>query len=104
MKAETFVKYNRGIHNGTIVGRYTTGYTDAIPSLPNLAKIDNHFVVDAHYNVALFEESTTLSFSMLNLTDERPPQASMNLNYDPFTHDSRGRMYKVGLTYSWSPQ
>ncbi len=104
LKAETFVKYTHGIHNGTILGRYTTGYTDAIPSLPNLAKVDSHFVVDTHYNVALFEESTVLSFSVMNLTDEKPPQASMNLNYDPFTHDSRGRMYKVGLTYTWQPQ
>ena len=103
VKTETFLKFNRGIHNATVVGRYVSSYKDEIPSLPNLARVDNHFTVDAHYTAALFEESTLLTFSILNLSDENPPRASTNLNYDPFTHDARGRMFKLGLTYTWQP-
>ncbi len=103
-KNDVFLKYNHGIHNGTIVGRYTTGYRDLVPSVAALARIDNHFVVDMHYTVRLFDESTQLAFSVLNLMDEDPPFTSTDLNYDPFTHDPRGRIFKLSLTYAWSPQ
>jgi iron complex outermembrane receptor protein len=116
-KNDVFLKYNRGIHNGTIVGRYTTGYEDLVPPrnpavppktlgtpINGLDKIDNHFVLDMHYTVRLFDESTMIAFSILNLTDEDPPFAATDLNYDPFTADPRGRIYKLALTYTWSPQ
>ncbi len=73
-------------------------------ALNGLDKIDNFFSLDMHYNLSLFEDSTVLSFSVMNLTDEDPPFTSLNLNYDPFTHDARGRMYKIGLTYTWKPE
>ncbi|HEU4429117.1 MAG TPA: hypothetical protein VFT98_10205, partial [Myxococcota bacterium] len=104
LKTDVFTKYTRGIHTASLVGHYTTSYVDRAPALPALAKIDNLFVLDAHYVVRLFEESTALSFSIQNLTDEDPPFASTDLNYDPFTHDARGRMYKIGLTYTWQPK
>jgi iron complex outermembrane receptor protein len=102
-KAETFIRYNHGMHNAMLVGRYVTGYKDAIPSLANLGRIDSFFTIDAHYNLSLFDDSTVLSFSVMNLADKDPPFTSTNLNYDPFTHDARGRMYKLGLTYAWKP-
>jgi iron complex outermembrane receptor protein len=104
LKTDVFAKFSLGEHTGTIVGHYTTDYIDRFPSTPRLAKIDNLFVVDMHYVVRLFDETTALSFSILNLTDENPPFASTDLNYDPFTADARGRMYKIGLTYSWQPK
>jgi iron complex outermembrane receptor protein len=104
LKTDVFTKFTRGNHTATIVGHYTTSYVDVAPSLPTLAKIDNFFTVDMHYVVRLFEESTALSFSILNVSDEDPPRASTDLNYDPFTHDGRGRMFKIGLTYSWTPE
>lgn len=104
LKTDVFVKYSLAEHTATLVGRYTTDYIDRFPSVPALANIDNQFILDLTYVVRLFDESTTLSFSVLNLTDEDPPRASTDLNYDPFTHDARGRMYKIGLTYSWSPE
>jgi iron complex outermembrane recepter protein len=36
--------------------------------------------------------------SVTNLTDEDPPFARLDLNYDPFTHNGIGRTVKFSLT------
>jgi iron complex outermembrane receptor protein len=118
LKTDVFVKYSNGMHTASIVGHYITSYKDICPPTTNggalcttggtvvngLDEIDNQFVLDAHYVLRLFDDSTALSFSILNLTDEDPPHAATDLNYDPFTHDARGRMYKLALTYTWQPK
>ena len=35
----------------------------------------------------------------LNLTGTLPPWANIEQSYDGFTHDPKGRRFKVGLTY-----
>ncbi len=108
LKTDVFTKFSRGSHTATIVGHYITSYTDQLPpvntiTLQPLDKVDNFFTVDMHYVVRLFDESMALSFSIMNVGDKEPPLAGTDLNYDPFTHDGRGRMFKVGLTYTWQP-
>jgi iron complex outermembrane receptor protein len=118
IKTDVFTKFNRGSHTATIVGRYTSAYEDACPPMVNnLActnpaalpfggydKVDSFFTVDMHYVVRLFDESTALSFSIINVADKDPPPAATELNYDPLTHNPLGRMFKVGLTYTWKPE
>jgi iron complex outermembrane receptor protein len=111
LKTDVFTKFIRGPHTFTIVGHYVPSYRDTIPPLDatgavigGLDEVDNLFTVDMHYVVRLFDESTSLSFSILNASDEDPPSAATDLNYDPFTHDGRGRMFKIGLSYAWQPQ
>jgi iron complex outermembrane receptor protein len=109
LKTDTFLKFNRGTHTAQIIGHYVTSYVDQLPPRNTITgqlldKVDNFFTVDMHYVVRLFEETTALSFSILNVADKDPPLAGTDLNYDPFTHDGRGRMFKVGLTYTWQPQ
>ena len=41
---------------------------------------------------------TTLSFSVENILDTKPPFARLELNYDPFTGDAVGRTFKIGVT------
>jgi len=107
LKTDAFVKFNRGIHSAQFVGHYVTSYTDQLPPVTingPLDKVDSFFTMDFHYVARLFDESTALSFSILNLADKDPPLAGTDLNYDPFTHDGRGRIFKVGLTYTWTPE
>lgn len=40
---------------------------------------------------------TTLSFSVENILDTKPPFARLELNYDPFTGDAIGRTFKIGF-------
>lgn len=108
LKTDTFLKFNRGMHSAQIIGRYVTSYVDQLPPVnvttgKPLDTVDNFFTVDMHYVVRLFDESTALSFSIQNVADKDPPLAGTDLNYDPFTHDGRGRIFKVGLTYTMSP-
>ena len=103
VQGNVFARYDHGIHNAQLIVRYVDSYTDVRPALDSLAKIDSYVTLDLHYNVRLFNESTDLSISVLNATDEDPPQASTDLNYDAFTHNPFGRMIKLGLRYRFSP-
>lgn len=47
---------------------------------------------------------TTLSFSVDNILDTKPPFARLELNYDPFTGDAIGRTFKVGITKRFGAQ
>ena len=101
LKGNVFVKYERGIHRGQAIVRYVDSYEDVRPSLPTLAKIDSQVTLDLHYNARLFDSKALLSVSVINATDEDPPQASTDLNYDAFTHNPFGRMVKLGLRYTF---
>ncbi len=104
LKGNVFVKYTKGNHRAQLITRYVDSYEDIRPALPRLATIDDHTTLDLHYNVDLFENSTTVSLSIVNLTDEDPPQASTDLNYDAFTHNPFGRQIKLGVRYAFGVQ
>ena len=89
-----------------MIFRYVDSYEDIRPAastVSDLSKIDDQLTLDLHYNVQLFDSSTFLSLAVINVTDEDPPHASTDLNYDPFTHNPFGRMFKVGLRYTFNP-
>jgi iron complex outermembrane receptor protein len=98
LKGNFYTKFAMDNHHFTYAIRYISDYVDARPSIPGLARIDSQVTHDIHYNVDLFD-AAKLSFSVINLTDEDPPSASTNLNYDAFTHNAFGRLVKVGLVY-----
>ena len=101
LKGDLFARWNMGRHNLMYVLRYVDSYEDVRPSIPDLAKIDSHVTHDLHYNLSLFDNDLIVSLSAINLTDEDPPLASTDLNYDPFTHNAFGRMIKLGLKYQF---
>lgn len=110
LKGNVFAKYAIGEHRINLVARYIASYDDADPTFlnpasdlarfaPQLAKIDDQVTFDLHYNTTLFEDFF-VSVSVINLTDEDPPQTATDLNYDPYTHNPFGRMFKLGVRYS----
>ena len=52
------------------------------------------------YSVGLLDDKLNLTASVFNLLDNDPPRVAQALNYDPFTHNASGRMFKVGFTYT----
>ena len=95
-KARGFVNYAFGPVNVRYLLNYVDSYeTSAIPF-----EIDSHETHDLHVNYRLMSDQLNLSLSVINLTDEDPPFAGRDLNYDPFQHNPFGRMVKVGLTYT----
>tara|TARA_A100001015_G_scaffold203872_1_gene227819 strand:+ start:1192 stop:1338 length:147 start_codon:yes stop_codon:yes gene_type:complete len=45
------------------------------------------------------EDNALFTLSAVNVTDEDPPLARVDLNYDAYTHNGFGRMIKLGLQY-----
>ena len=62
--------------------------------------IDSQVTADFHLSTNLMDDSLTLTASVINATDEEPPKAYGDLNYDAYTHNPLGRMLKVGFKYS----
>ena len=54
---------------------------------------------NVHYNFRFNDDNTRLFASVVNFTDEDPPQALIDLNYDPYTHNALGITWKVGVQH-----
>lgn len=100
-RINAFARYSRGPHSLSYTARYVSGYTDVAPSVADLGKIDDHMTHDVTYSVSLFDERTRLTASVFNLTDEDPPFASTDLNYDAYQHSAFGRMIKLGIVHKF---
>ena len=100
-KANFSAKWVRDEHRVNLVARYITSYDDDDPLVnpSSLSSIDSQLTWDLHYNTTIME-NLTLSASVINVADEDPPQAATDLNYDPYTHNPFGRMFKVGVRYT----
>jgi outer membrane receptor protein involved in Fe transport len=63
--------------------------------------IDSQIQVDLSYNYRFNEALTNVNFTISNLTDEEPPFARLDLNYDPFTHNPLGRTFKLSVVHKF---
>jgi hypothetical protein len=106
IRANAYVTATSGIHSARLYVRYR-GDAD-IPDtfanaaqFPDLTKIDSFTTIDAHYSIALMDDAAELTLSVMNALDEDPPLAPSEPGYDAYTHNPQGRIYKVGLTYSF---
>ena len=103
-QGNAYVAYERGIHRARLMVRYFGDYEDIRPAastVSDLSTIEDLTTVDALYNARLLNDKATVSLSVINIFDEDPPHASTDLNYDAFTHNPFGRMWKLGFKYSF---
>ncbi|MEO0712951.1 MAG: TonB-dependent receptor [Pseudomonadota bacterium] len=99
VKANFFANYNRGIHNLRADIRYLSEYDDQ--RFEN-ETIDSFTSLDVTYNLDLTDTYGINAFiSGQNITDEDPPFARLDLNYDPYTHPSYGRVIKIGASVAF---
>ncbi len=101
LRANLFARYSQGNHNVAYTLHYINDYEDPISPNAWLANIDSQITHDLTYSYSMFDGGTKLSVSAYNLTDEDPPAAAMDLNYDPYTHSAFGRMIKVGIVHAF---
>ena len=89
------------MHYAGLIARYVDEYDDAgaPAAYPWLATIDGQTTLDLNY-VYRGIDDLMISASIVNVTDEDPPAARGDMNYDPFTHNPFGRMMKVTFTYT----
>lgn len=98
-KANLFANLAMGDHNVRLIMRHVDSYKDERSSAARGgvgAKIDSQTTFDLFYN---WNAPYDFQFGLgvVNLTDEDPPFAAFDLNYDPYTHDPFGRTFKISL-------
>jgi iron complex outermembrane receptor protein len=109
-KGQAYVEFGRGIFDTRLTVTYIDSYVDQrtapfaprpeLAGLPTIADgkvIDEFITADLNLRLQLPWEST-LTFTVLNITDEDPSFARLEYNYDPFTGNPLGRQFKIGLT------
>ncbi|MDP3592030.1 MAG: TonB-dependent receptor, partial [Phenylobacterium sp.] len=102
-KATAFAEYTRDNHNLRWTVRYvdnmidTRGGSSTFATNQNGRKIDAFITHDLTYR-ALLPWDTTLTAAVINVFDQDPPFARLDLSYDPFTANPLGRYYKLGIT------
>jgi iron complex outermembrane receptor protein len=107
-KGSLFLELGSGNHNLRWVSRYidemkdtrvqssTASFANITPGSPG-ATVDSFLTHDLHYRLGL-PAQMIFNASILNIADEDPPFARLDLNYDPFTGSPVGRVVKVGVT------
>jgi iron complex outermembrane receptor protein len=99
LKGTFYAKWGNEHHRLNYNAVYTDSYDDSKALNKKLETIDSQISHDLHY-VNNMVDDFVLSVSVINLTDEDPPQAATDLNYDGYTHNPFGRMVKLGVTYT----
>ncbi|MBD3648836.1 MAG: TonB-dependent receptor, partial [Pseudomonadales bacterium] len=120
-RANFHANYAWGLHNARVVLNYVSGvdddrYFNADGSLNVAALVpegrkpgttepfdpsyygvraDDWISLDVHYNVDL--PFGTVSASIVNLTDEDPPESRQELGYDPRIGNALGRQFEIGF-------
>ena len=105
-KAKLGIRYTRGAHLVNFIANQTGSYKDAKTPLGPDRDVEEHMTFDLHYNLALEnmggeDSESAIWVSIYNLTDEDPPFARLDLNYDPYTHNPFGQMIKVGVRHKF---
>lgn len=113
-KARGFLEFTRASFDARLTVNYIDSYRDqradagtgpfapnpyiaGNPVLMQGATIDSQVTTDINLRYH-FGEATTFTVTALNITDEEPPLARLDYNYDPFTGNPLGRMFRVGFS------
>ena len=98
-KNNFYVNWQRGMHNLRLEAWHVGDYDDKSQPAGADWGVDEHWTFDIHYNLRFNNDNTRLFASVYNFTDEDPPFARLDLNYDPYTHNPFGIMWKVGVQH-----
>ena len=98
LKGRAFAEFNRDQHNILFYINHITKYDDERYDVT----VDAQNTFDLHYQYSFMNEAARVTVSAINFTDEEPPLARLDLNYDGYTHNAFGRMIKVGIEYTFA--
>tara|TARA_R110000751_G_scaffold80214_10_gene161842 strand:+ start:1620 stop:4487 length:2868 start_codon:yes stop_codon:yes gene_type:complete len=100
-KANLFANYALGDHNFRAVMRHIDSYKDERSAAARGGvgeKIDSQTTFDLFYNWQSTPLDLDIGLGVVNVTDEDPPFAAFDVNYDPYTHNPFGRTFKISVT------
>ena len=98
LKGRISAAYNWNTYSLISYLNYISSYEDAgssvAPDIDSFLTCDVNFLwrVSSQFNIAL---------SALNIADAEPPFADVELMYDGFTHDPKGRRVKLAVSYKF---
>ncbi len=98
LRGAAYLDFSREGQGLRLTARYIDGVEDIRTSLtpgPGV-EVGSFLTYDAVYRLSLPEE-TTITASVINLTDRDPPLARLDLSYDPFLANPYGRYFKLLL-------
>ena len=96
LKGRLYAEYNFGVHNVLLYANYISAYEDERYSVD----VDSQATFDLHYQMSILNDAARITLSGINLSDEQPPVARVDLGYDSYTHQGFGRMFKIGVEYT----
>ena len=96
-KGRIFGEYSLDQHNLLLYVNHISSYED---ERYEGVSVDSQTTFDLHYQYSFLSDAARLTVSGINLSDEEPPLARVDLSYDGYTHNAFGRMIKVGLEYT----
>jgi len=102
LKGQVYLDWGSDRQNVRLTTRYVAGVTDlrasvADPVTGELFKQGSFLTYDLVYRLSL-PSQTTVTASVVNLTDRDPPFSRVEYSYDPFTANPFGRVVKVAAT------
>ncbi|MEL7040250.1 MAG: TonB-dependent receptor [Pseudomonadota bacterium] len=100
LQGSAYANLALGAHNVRGVVRHIGEYDDERPAAArgNVGEsIDSQTTFDLFYNWES-EWDLDVGLAVVNVTDEDPPFAAFDLNYDPYTHNPFGRTFKITVT------
>ena len=99
-KGRVSANYAWGAMNTRWVVNAIDAYDYLMPG-PNVeSMVASHVTHDLHIHYSFMDDQLRAIFSIINIEDEDPPFMAREMNYDAFTHNPFGRMFRMGLTYS----
>lgn len=100
-KANVFANLAVGDHNLRGVMRHIDSYKDERPAASRgnvYPEISSQTTFDLYYNYTNDALGFDVGLGVVNVTDEDPPPAAFDVNYDPYTHNPFGRTFRITLT------
>ncbi len=91
----------KGDHQISTTARYIHDYKD---DANNNNSIDRQITLDGQYNYLLpttMEVEPKLSFGVINLFNQQPPAVATSFGFDTKTHDPRGRLVYLRLSFNY---
>jgi len=110
LKLNAYVSMMKDNHFARVYARFiddydvksgTVAYFGGLGGIDNPNEVDSFLIYDAHYTYTLPSGDTSLSLSVLNLTDEEAPAAMHFIGYDARTHSPQGRVAKLSMKHTF---
>jgi len=95
-RANAWLGWNSQSHNVRLMARHIDEYTDDKTVAQTFNQtIDSWTTYDLYYTYSFPNERSAVHVNFTNLTDEDPPFADQDLNFDARTHNPFGRQYQL---------